>query len=179
MEQEIIAGSILNPSTTTYKLQDISRTNFYGVQHKPMNLLCQAKIPINYCWFGHPNGTSYSVSDTKVHAADDVFGYHGNGFLMGECGITINDASTNDTGNWQCHLGITDNEIRDEAQVEFIVRISKMNLVATVETKTDNFGSSLLVECVTVPPKTPLEYCRFVSPKGVGFSLDETVTPDK
>jgi len=42
----------------------------------------------------------FNFNRTKIkQKVDNLFGYHGNGFLLGECGITINNPSTNDTDN--------------------------------------------------------------------------------
>lgn len=34
--------------------------------------------------------------------------YYGTGVKLGECGLTIMNASRNDSGTWSCHLGVAD-----------------------------------------------------------------------
>lgn len=40
-------------------------------------------------------------------------------------------------------------------------------------------GSSVNLECMSVPMHVPINYCRFVLPDGTGFSINENTTIDK
>lgn len=84
----------------------------YGLNGTAVNILCKAEIAVDYCWFMHPLGQRISVSDrlTANMAAmatgeDNNWSYYGAGLRMGECGVTVREATLEDTGLWQCHLG--------------------------------------------------------------------------
>lgn len=52
-------------------------------------------------------------------------------------------------------------------------------MVATSVLQEVTTGTSLLLECASVPANVPLNYCRFVLPDGTGFSVNEETTSDK
>lgn len=60
---------------------------------------CNANLAIDYCWFRKSNGKILSVSDKvmKMEGAStnqtepQEFWYHGLGFGLGECGITLRE----------------------------------------------------------------------------------------
>lgn len=37
----------------------------------------------------------------------------------------------------------------------------------------------LVIECTTVPPHLPVDYCRFILPDGTGLSVNEKSTLQK
>lgn len=66
------------------------------------NMSCNANLPIDYCWFRKPNGEILSVSDKIMPVEDkdkddketeETFSYHGLGFGLGECGITLKNVA--------------------------------------------------------------------------------------
>lgn len=77
----------------------------YGLNNTDVNILCKAKLAVDYCWFTHPNGHKISVSDQMAATEQDLYRYFGTGLDLGECGITVRRATIPDTGNWVCHMG--------------------------------------------------------------------------
>lgn len=58
---------------------------------------CNANLPIDYCWFRKPNGEILSISDKmtpEMDAVSHMFSYHGLGFGLGECGITLKEVNS-------------------------------------------------------------------------------------
>lgn len=53
------------------------------------------------------------------------------------------------------------------------------SLVSTNLIHDAQHGTSLLLECRSIPEHAPLEYCRFVLPDGTGFSINELTTANK
>lgn len=49
-------------------------------------------------------------------------------------------------------------------------------LVSTNLVQDAQHGASQLLECRSIPEHVPLDYCRFVSPDGMGFSINEQIT---
>lgn len=52
-------------------------------------------------------------------------------------------------------------------------------LVATNLFQDAQSGSSLSIECKSIPAHLPIDYCRFVLPDGSGFSINEDSTARK
>lgn len=53
---------------------------------------------------------------------------------------------------------------------------SESSLVSTYLFQDVEIGSSLSLECRSIPAHVPIDYCRFVAPDGTGFSINEAST---
>lgn len=168
-------GAILDISETPNDLVDLEGENVFTLTENILNILCLSKIPIEYCWFRHPNGTAFSIPEHHIWTENSEFWYHGNGFKLGECGITVKISNVSDSGIWSCHVG-TIAVSQMEAVTEISVRVTESNLVAQHQLREVHQDGSMMLECTTIPRNTPLEYCRFFLPSGKGFSINEKVT---
>lgn len=94
-------------------------------------------------WFRDSSGQKISLSDKIVPLATDIyrfdinsikhfifgiiknsiFRYYGTGIRLGDCGITIMNASHNDSGTWSCHMGVT-HTAKTDSMKEISVRIT-------------------------------------------------------
>lgn len=102
-------GAILDSTKSHDTRFDIDVEDVYGLHYSQVNILCRANFPSEYCWFRHASGKKISVS-SHIPQQDNIQGqykYFGNGIKLGECGITIMNATVNDTGTWSCHMGTT------------------------------------------------------------------------
>lgn len=168
-------GAIIDISDVPSTLSTLSATKSNSLADQQINLLCESTIAIEYCWFRHPDGSIISVTDQTEEDDEKPFWYHGNGFQLGHCGITIRKSDITDSGKWTCNVGIV-NQPQWQISKEFDVRVTKSNLVAQSQAITTTPKDNLLLECSTIPANTPLEYCRFVLPSGEGFSINEGIT---
>lgn len=71
-----------------------------------VKLKCQTVLDfaIKYCDFKSPSGKWHSISDDTPIVSDSRISYWGQGFDMGECGITIKDLADDDYGEWICSI---------------------------------------------------------------------------
>jgi hypothetical protein len=100
--------------------------------------------------------------------------YTGDSLQTGDCGITFTHAQKSDAGDWICHMGA-----REQLGVEFTETISLRVTGALAATKKEVgavIGRNAVIHCHTANGNRPIDYCRFLSPNRVGFSLDDTVT---
>jgi len=171
-------GAILDASETMIEPNDeITVNNVYGLNATTVKILCKAKHAIDYCWFTHPSGRRITVSDATELDFSDVYRYHGTGLKLGDCGVMIMNSDISDSGSWSCHMGNTERS-RIESQKEFTVRVSESHLVASSISKNVLTGNAIIIECTSVPVNLPIDYCRFVLPNGIGFSVNEAVTSE-
>lgn len=119
----IIDGSGGQAETTRY---DIAADDVYGLHGTQLNILCKSNFPAEYCWFRHPNGRKISVSEGVAatdHDDDDKYRYFGSGIHLGDCGVSVMNASVDDSGMWSCHLGATHTAGIESSQ-DISVRVS-------------------------------------------------------
>lgn len=169
-------GAILDASDIVHSLDKLTVNNVAILENQNLNILCESNIGIDYCWFIHPSGEKLSVTDDiRDDSQGDPFWYFGNGFMLGQCGITLKGAQVKDSGEWSCHVGAT-NRSQLELSASLDVRVTETNLVAQGSIRSVAAGDNLLIRCSSIPPNTPLEHCRFTLPSGLGFSINEQVT---
>lgn len=124
-EKESTVGAIIDGSggqadSTRY---DIVADDVYGLHGTQVDILCKSSFPAEYCWFRHPNGHKIPVSDAADADDDDQYRYFGSGINLGDCGVSIMNASVDDSGTWSCHMGTTDAAGIESSQ-EIGVRVS-------------------------------------------------------
>lgn len=147
-------------------------------------LTCDANISIDHCWFMKPGGQIWSVSDNMMppKVTDPAklpdYWYHGLGFGLGDCGITLREVKLSDSGQWRCSAGIAKASFEAQQFFQVDVRPTIPLLVADSSRVDVSSGEAFKIECRTVQKFLPVESCRFVIPSGAGFSLDENVTSD-
>ncbi|XP_003247204.1 uncharacterized protein LOC100574655 isoform X2 [Acyrthosiphon pisum] len=137
---------------------------------------CSVHSEIDYCWLRHPNGTAIPVTVPDSTAAGDPkrvgtrYRYTGEGLSFGQCHVAIDDASTLDTGPWLCALGLRDD--RREMYGTVDVTVSESVIAARQEELYATEGTQVTLGCDTVE-KQPIAYCRFLTPRLLGFAVDE------
>ncbi|OWR41591.1 hypothetical protein KGM_213278B, partial [Danaus plexippus plexippus] len=141
----------------------------------PFTISCHAEVSLNYCWFQHPNGTQFTPVASE--GADQLFWYTGQGLDLGDCGVTFAHANSSDSGIWKCYMGPRGTagiEMTDKVQV----RVTGP-LAANKQRVSVSVGDSATLYCHTANGRRALNYCRFLSPKFLGLSVDETITKNK
>lgn len=136
---------------------------------------CNSNNPFDYCWIQHPTGKIISVSDKKKKNETDDFHYHGEGFHLGECVVTIKMLTYADAGDWKCGVGRS-KEASKEAIKIFKVEVSDTALKAMTKQVEDVTSNSVHLTCQSIPLRTPLQSCHFLKPDGTGFSINEKTT---
>lgn len=116
----IIDGSGGTEESTRY---NIDADDVYGLHNTQVNILCKSNLPADYCWFRHPNGRKISVSEVAAATDDDQYRYFGSGIHLGDCGVSIMNASVDDSGSWSCHIGSI-KAAGIESSYEISVRVS-------------------------------------------------------
>ncbi|XP_052895791.1 uncharacterized protein LOC128302980 [Anopheles moucheti] len=144
------------------------------------SLQCNANKPIDYCWFRGPHGQFYSLSESLTAEHSDAhYWYSGISLEMGECGITFANILDHDhAGQWHCYVG-SGRVSALEVSAMFQVRISTSQMISQSERVEVGVDSPALLGCDSIPRGTPLQYCRFVTPTGQAFSLNENITTDR
>lgn len=112
----------------------IEADDIYGLQDTQVNILCKSNFPAEYCWFRHANGRKISVSDAADDSDDDQYRYFGTGVHLGDCGVSITNASVDDSGTWSCHMG-TIQTAGIESSKEISVRVSGMGITTMQKQK--------------------------------------------
>lgn len=120
----------------------------------------------------HPTGKIISVSDKKKKDETDDFHYHGEGFHLGECVVTIKMLTYADSGEWRCGVGRS-KEASKEAIKIFKVEVTDTALKAMTKQVEDVTSNSVHLTCQSIPLRTPLQSCHFLKPDGTGFSINE------
>lgn len=133
---------------------------------------CNSNNPFDYCWIQHPTGKIISVSDKKKKDETDDFHYHGEGFHLGECVVTIKMLTYADAGEWKCGVGRS-KEASKEAIKIFKVEVTDTALKAMTKQVEDVTSNSVHLTCQSIPLRTPLQSCHFLKPDGTGFSINE------
>ncbi|XP_012547424.1 uncharacterized protein LOC105841933 [Bombyx mori] len=139
-------------------------------------ITCRAEVSLSYCWFQHPNGTQYTPVPRSDDSDDSLFWYAGESLQTGDCGISFSYATDEDSGEWTCHMGPR-RQMGVELTDKLVVRVTGPLAASQKEIPTVIDGSATLF-CKTSNGNRPLEYCRFLSPKFVGISIDPSVTKE-
>uniref|UniRef100_A0AAG5DB61 Immunoglobulin domain-containing protein n=1 Tax=Anopheles atroparvus TaxID=41427 RepID=A0AAG5DB61_ANOAO len=176
-----VSGAIVDNSDTTLPLAIIGRDEMVAAQNDTtVSLQCNANKPIDYCWFRGPHGQFYSLSERlSEENADGHHWYSGISLAMGDCGLGLAAITEHEhAGRWQCYVG-NGRVSALEVSAGFTVRVSPTQMIAAVDTIEATQGFPALLGCESIPRGTPLQYCRFVTPTGEAFSLNENVTSDR
>lgn len=113
-------GAILNANNEQNDLEILDVSDIQVINDNELTIRCDSKSPIDYCWFSSPTGKVYPIFDTWNNKLSEDWEYTYTGsFPMGECGIVIRYANTNDSGVWTCNAGVY-----KESKVEAIKRIN-------------------------------------------------------
>lgn len=158
----------------------MDEVDFYVQNNQSAILRCDANQIFDYCWFMHPTGKVLSVPENRDERDkdSDIYEYYGNGFHLGECSIKFKTLNPADAGEWKCGVGNAKRS-STEATKTFNIRVISSGM-RTVAKQINEFSNGpLMIECHTVPKGIPLEYCRFLTPSGFGFSINENITYDK
>lgn len=125
MGESSTIGAMLDASKAEESRYDIDVEDVYGFHNSAVSILCRANFPSEYCWFRHASGQKISVSELagRKEATLGPYRYFGNGVKLGECGITVMNATVNDTGTWSCHMGTTSKSGVEQSK-DINVRIS-------------------------------------------------------
>ncbi|CAO1390109.1 unnamed protein product [Diamesa tonsa] len=147
----------------------------YVVNESTAVIECNSNNPFDYCWIQHPTGKIISVSDKKKKDETDDFHYHGEGFHLGECVVTIKMLTYADAGDWKCGVGRS-KEGSKEAIKMFKVEVVDTALKAMTKQVEDVTSNAVHLTCQSIPLRTPLQSCHFLKPDGTGFSINEKTT---
>ncbi|XP_052758318.1 uncharacterized protein LOC113523533 [Galleria mellonella] len=178
--QALISVPQLSGQTTIKR-----NTNFDGIEERVIfvqenmtfSISCQSNISLAYCWFQHPNGSQFTpLPQLPTNNEDQLFWYTGESLQTGECGITFTHVKKEDAGQWTCHMGPTTHsgiELTDQVTV----RVTGP-LAANVVEVPANIGGEATLYCHTSNGNKPLNYCRFLSPRNLGITIDSSVTQE-
>uniref|UniRef100_A0A182Q531 Ig-like domain-containing protein n=1 Tax=Anopheles farauti TaxID=69004 RepID=A0A182Q531_9DIPT len=178
-----VSGAIVDNSDTSPPLAIVGLDEHVTARNGTMaSLLCNANKPIDYCWFRGPHGQFYSLSESlteEERPGGHQHWYSGIALAMGECGITFATMlDAEHTGRWHCYVG-SGRVSALEVSAAFDVRISHSQMIAQVDRVEAAVDFPSLLGCDSIPRGTPLQYCRFVTPTGEAFNLNENVTNDR
>ncbi|XP_077292862.1 uncharacterized protein LOC143915917 [Arctopsyche grandis] len=142
---------------------------------KELKITCNANATILYCSVIHPNGTEFTpIND---HEDSLPYSYDDTRLSVGQCVVTLKESSYQDSGMWKCQMGQM-----KPANVELleVIEVRVTNAIAsidsTIQAKPDQTVS---LTCITAEGQLLLKYCRFSTPAGTRFNIDETITYDK
>ncbi|KAF5296026.1 hypothetical protein FQR65_LT10329 [Abscondita terminalis] len=77
------------------------------------SIMCSSHgLPILYCRFISPNSVSYFIEDNKKQT--NRITYKGRGLKYGDCGITITNVQTSESGIWTCITRVGSNYRQNE-----------------------------------------------------------------
>jgi hypothetical protein len=147
----------------------------FFVNNEPAIIECRASSPFDYCWFQHPSGRVFSVSDRKPPNDDDEFQYHGEGFHLGHCGVRVKLLTHDDAGEWKCGMGRASSSMK-EAVKTMKIDVKSSHLMAVTKQIEDFSLSSAVVQCRAIPLGSSLASCHFLTPAGEAFSITEETT---
>ncbi|XP_049542652.1 uncharacterized protein LOC125955559 [Anopheles darlingi] len=175
-----VSGAILDNSDTVLPIAIIEREATVTAQNGTLTMLqCNVNKPIDYCWFRGPHGQFYSLSEALAPEGNTGHWYSGISLAMGDCGITLESISDLEhAGLWHCYAG-NGRISAVEVSTTFTVRISASQMISVANKVEVRTGFSALLGCDSIPKGTPLQYCRFVTPTGEAFSLNENVTNER
>uniref|UniRef100_A0A182Y2W1 Uncharacterized protein n=1 Tax=Anopheles stephensi TaxID=30069 RepID=A0A182Y2W1_ANOST len=176
-----VSGAIVDNSDTNPPLAIIGQDRIVLAQNESMaTLLCNANKPIDYCWFRGPHGQFYPLSESLTAERNaGKYWYSGISLAMGECSITFAHLlDTEHAGQWHCYVG-NGHVSALEVSATFPVHISRTQMIAASDRVEASLAFPALLECDSIPRGTPLQYCRFITPAGQAFSLNENITADR
>uniref|UniRef100_A0A182SCW3 Ig-like domain-containing protein n=1 Tax=Anopheles maculatus TaxID=74869 RepID=A0A182SCW3_9DIPT len=176
-----VSGAILDNSDIIPPLAIIRQEEIVLAQNESMTtLLCNANKPIDYCWFRGPHGQFYSLSESLTAERNEGnYWYSGISLAMGECSITFaHILDTEHAGQWHCYVG-NGHVSALEVYATFQVHISRSQMIASHDLIEASLDFPALLGCDSIPRGTPLQYCRFITPTGQAFSLNENITTDR
>ncbi|XP_059061991.1 uncharacterized protein LOC131854839 [Achroia grisella] len=180
------------PFQALINIPPLSSHNIMAIEHKSNNdvvedrtifvqentsftISCHAEVSLTYCWFQHPNGTQFTPLPF-VHGSIQEFWTHSyESHQNGDCDITFAHVKKEDAGLWTCHMGPRDLGV--EITNELNIRVTGP-LAAYVDEVSTRIGSEATLYCHSSNGRRPLSYCRFLSPKNIGITIDSAVTPD-
>ncbi|EDS44122.1 conserved hypothetical protein [Culex quinquefasciatus] len=149
-----VSGAILDGGEEEAPLAILRVEDVNGLNGTEVKLQCNANKPLDYCWFKDPRGVIYSVSEVLMEDEEGSYWYDGISLTMGDCGIRLKPVTEEMTGRWSCHVG-SSRVSALEVSSYVNVRVSTSQIIGSVDT-----------------------YCRFITPSGQAFSLDESVTSE-
>uniref|UniRef100_A0A182RF15 Ig-like domain-containing protein n=1 Tax=Anopheles funestus TaxID=62324 RepID=A0A182RF15_ANOFN len=176
-----VSGAVVDNSDINPPLAIMRPDEMVTAQNGSMaSLQCNANKPIDYCWFRGPHGQFYSLSESLTAERNDGhYWYGGISLEMGECGITFaNIFADEHAGQWHCYVG-SGHVTALEVSATFQVRISSSQMISQSDRVEVRLDFPALLGCDSIPRGTPLQYCRFVTPTGQAFSLNENITTDR
>ncbi|XP_024941218.1 uncharacterized protein LOC107268145 [Cephus cinctus] len=136
----------------------------YAVNKGNLTLSCNADSSLLYCWFKHPNGSYYAAIPGE-EVENNLWSYSGDGLSVGSCAITFRGVSYEDSGEWTCNMGIS-NQLMD-LSVSITAQVTANYLVAI---STEYGDHNVTVACAVQNDLNALSYCRFVKPDGIGIN---------
>ncbi|KAJ8727064.1 hypothetical protein PYW08_015461 [Mythimna loreyi] len=137
-----------------------------------LTIMFRAEVSLLYCWFQHPNGTQFTPVPRQLDNGQP-FWYTGESLQFGDCGITFANVSIEDAGIWTCHMGHK-YKLGVEIMEQVDVRVSGP-LAANKQEVGAEVGGTATLYCHSSNGARPLDYCRFLPPSKIGFSLDSSV----
>ncbi|EDS28561.1 conserved hypothetical protein [Culex quinquefasciatus] len=172
-----VSGAILDGGEEETPLAILRVEDVNGLNGTEVKLQCNANKPLDYCWFKDPLGVIYSVSEVLMEDEEGSYWYDGISLAMGDCGIRLKPVTEEMAGRWSCHVG-SSRVSALEVSSYVNVRVSTSQIIGSVDTVRTSLEAAMLLECASIPKNTPLQYCRFITPSGQAFSLDESVTSE-
>lgn len=161
---------------------------------------CSVPAELDYCWLRHPNGTAISVTvPPNDHDHGGRYRYVGEGLSFGQCHVSVSETTVSDTGSWLCALGLRDDRKEVYSWVNVTVTGKKTTTMfckgygdgLVVKKKNPSVfvfaesiitayqqelyvaeGTDVTLGCYSVE-RQPIAYCRFLTPRLVGFAMDE------
>ncbi|XP_063823280.1 uncharacterized protein LOC135073161 isoform X2 [Ostrinia nubilalis] len=170
----VVATHYTAPRALEEEKADAEIRTVFVQEDRSFTVTCRAEQSLSYCWFLHSNGTQFSA--VPLLDENQPFWYTGESLQTGDCGITFSHASESDSGDWVCHMGVTDQrgiELTDRVNVRVTGPLAANKKEIGVQV-----GYNATLYCHTSNGNRPLDYCRFLSPNYVGISIDSTVTSD-
>ncbi|XP_052873759.1 uncharacterized protein LOC128279077 [Anopheles cruzii] len=179
-QQTKVSGAILDNLDTVVPLAIIGRSEGVTAQNGTLaTLQCNVNKPIDYCWFRGPHGQFYSLSESLTPTENTGHWYSGISLAMGDCGIALEAITDGEhAGLWRCYAG-NGRVSAVEVSASFMLRISASQLIGVADRVEIRDGFPAMLGCDSIPKGTPLQHCRFVTPTGDAFSLNENVTHDR
>lgn len=136
-----------------------------GVSGRPLSIGCSANASLHFCFLRHPNGTRIIPPPPTNSEDGKPLVLAGQGTYLGDCGVTVAEASVKDTGIWECVVGVDHGE---GSTISIDVRVHESSLSAkTVNAIRQN---PITLTCESVLGEA-LEHCRFERPDRTMFTV--------
>ncbi|CAH2092113.1 unnamed protein product [Euphydryas editha] len=141
--------------------------------HLYCNILHTTKN-ITFCRFQRmSNNYGFNVVDGL---SDGSHSYYGNGFTLKQCGMTIENPTSQDYGTWRCSVGvqmIVGNQIKQQMPMQALISVEPTDL--TRNRRSEDKIRTIFVESdspfsITCNSKVSLRYCWFLHPNGTQFT---------